>query len=171
MIENTKKTHHSSHKQSNFDILSKALAQKGLFLPRFCRLLAITRILSLFKTKTINLEQKWTRKSAGRIWPMIHFALKKCSQVRSLSELKSCPSLGEKPTCVARCSRSVKNTIKHPARVYHIDIMQVIPISGHFGTLEAKKRAHFPPKTYFFLNFHRSVTFSETFSLKHKLGL
>ena len=84
MIENTKKTHHSSHKQSNF-------------------------------------------------------ALKKCSQVRSLSELKSCPSLGEKPTCVARCSRSVKNTIKHPARVYHIDIMQVIPISGHFGTLEAKK--------------------------------
>ena len=139
MIENTKNTHQSSHKQSNFDILSKALAQKGLFLPRFCRLLAITRILSLFKTKTINLEQKWTRKSAGRIWPMIHFALKKCSQVRSLSELKSCPSLGEKPTCVARCSRSVKNTIKHPARVYHIDIMQVIPISGHFGTLEAKK--------------------------------
>ena len=137
MIENTKKTHHSSHKQSNFDILSKALAQKGLFLPHFCRLLAITQILSLFKTKIINLEQKWTRKSAGRIWPMIHFALKKCSQVRSLSELKSCPSLGEKPTCVARCYRSVKNTIKNTARVCHIDITQINQIVDHFGTLEA----------------------------------
>ena len=110
-------------------------------MPRFCRLLAITRILSLFKTKTINLEQKWTRKSAGRIWPMIHFALPQCSQVGSLSELKSCPSLGEKPPCVTRCSRDVENTIKHPEQVYHIDIMQVNPISGHFGTLEAKKGA------------------------------
>ena len=78
---------------------------------------------------------------------MIHFALKKCSQVGSLSELKSCPSLGEKPTCVARCSRSVKNTIKHPARVYHIDIMQVIPISDHFGTLE---KGQFPSKNVLF---------------------
>ena len=119
-------------------------------MPRFCRLLAITRILSLFETKTINFEQKYTRKSAGRIWPMIHFALKKCSQVGSLSELKSCPSLGEKPTCVARCFRDVKNTMKHPAQVYHIDIMKVNPISGHFGALEAKKRVHFSQKKHNF---------------------
>ena len=65
---------------------------------------------------------------------------------RSLSELRNCPSLGEKPTCVARCYRSVKNTIKNTARVCHIDIMQVNPILGHFGTLEAKKRGHFPQK-------------------------
>ena len=47
--------------------------------------------------------------------------------------------MGEK----ARCSRSVKNTFKHPARECHIDIMQVNPILGHFGTLKAKKWAIF----------------------------
>ena len=64
------------------------------------------------------------------------FCPPQCSQVRSLSELKSCPSLGEMPICVARCSRSIKNTIKHPALVCHIDITQINQILDHFGTLE-----------------------------------
>ena len=79
--------------KSNFEFLPKAKNQKWYFFSHFRRLLAITRILSFFKTKTINLEQKWTRKSAGRIWPIIHFALLQCCEVGSLT----CKNLAWRP--------------------------------------------------------------------------